>query len=54
MKIVSVLGSRNRAGRTAQLNEALVQGSSAGGSACEAVFLTELNVERCRQCDAAG
>ena len=54
MEILSILGSRNHAGRTAQSVEALVRGASAEGAVCSQVFLTSLNIERCRQCDEAG
>ena len=52
MKILSIVGSRNPEGRTALSAEAFIQG--AGGAEGEIVMLTELDVERCRQCDEEG
>lgn len=61
MKILSLIGSRNRAGRTAQCSEAVIAGAEAHarragvpGAEAEQVFLTEVRIERCRQCDAGG
>ncbi len=47
-------GSRNRQGQTARAVNAVCQGVAAAGGTTETVFLTELNLERCRQCEADG
>jgi len=54
MKVLAVLGSRNHEGRTARATEALLEGARAGGAETESVYLTELQVERCRQCEDHG
>ena len=54
MHIVAILGSRNPKGRTAQATNALLQGASQAGSTTETIFLTERNIERCRQCEDTG
>ena len=54
MKVIAILGSRNPKGRTAQAVEALIEGLRAGGAETETVFLPELKIERCRQCDDEG
>jgi multimeric flavodoxin WrbA len=54
MKALMVLGSRNPEGRTATAAKALLEGLASEGGHGEEVFLTEMNIERCRQCDAAG
>ena len=51
MKVIAILGSRNPKGQTARACDALLEG--AAGDA-ERVFLPELRIERCRQCDANG
>lgn len=54
MKCVIFLGSRNPQGQTAQIADALAEGLSAAGGEVEKVFLTECELERCRQCDEQG
>ena len=54
MKVLAILGSRDRQGRTARATEALLGGVREAGGEVESVFLTELAVERCRQCDERG
>jgi len=54
MKIVMVSGSRNRKGRTARSLEAIGKGAAKAGVVSEYIFLPELNIERCRQCDPDG
>ena len=54
MKIVMISGSRNREGRTAQALAAVATGIAAAGGNSEIVFLPELNIERCRQCEKDG
>jgi len=54
MNILFVSGSRNREGRTARAVNAVLEGAKEAGSDVELVFLPELNLERCRQCDQNG
>lgn len=54
MKIFAVLGSRNHEGQTARATGALTSGAKGAGAEVESIFLTELAIERCRQCDANG
>ena len=54
MKYLIVLGSRNPEGRTAKAAEALREGLSDGGSDGQKVFLPEMKIERCRQCESNG
>ncbi|MGC9453252.1 MAG: flavodoxin family protein [Phycisphaerae bacterium] len=54
MKCLILIGSRNPQGQTAQVADALTEGFSAAGGEVEKVFLTECELERCRQCDEQG
>ncbi len=54
MQILILSGSRDRKGRTAQAIEAIRRGVAKAGGNSEAIFLTELAIERCRQCDKDG
>jgi multimeric flavodoxin WrbA len=54
MKVAAIIGSRDREGKTALAAKALLDGMSAKGAEVESVFLTELNIERCRQCNPNG
>jgi multimeric flavodoxin WrbA len=54
MKVVCLSGSRTREGQTARAVEALARGLEAGGARCQRHFLPELQLDRCRQCDADG
>jgi multimeric flavodoxin WrbA len=54
MQILILSGSRNREGQTARAINAVCKGISEAGGNSETLFLTELNLERCRQCDADG
>ena len=54
MNILIVSGSRNPEGRTARAVNAVLEGAKEAGSDVELVFLPELNLERCRQCDQNG
>ena len=54
MKLVAISGNRNPEGRTARAANAFLQGATSGGSQSELIFLPELNIERCRQCDENG
>ena len=54
MKVLIISGSRNPEGQTARAIGGLVRGVRDAGASAEVVFLPELTIERCRQCDAAG
>jgi NAD(P)H-dependent FMN reductase len=54
MQILILSGSRNREGQTARAIDAIRQGISDAGGESECLFLPELNLERCRQCDPDG
>ena len=54
MKVLAILGSRNHDGQTARATGALTAGAKGAGGEVESIFLTELAVERCRQCDENG
>ena len=54
MNIIMLSGSRNREGRTARVLEAIGKGFLSAGGNSEIIFLPELNVERCRQCNPDG
>lgn len=54
MKLLTLSGSRNRQGRTAQAIAALHEGFKSGGGTAESVFLLDLKLERCRQCESDG
>jgi multimeric flavodoxin WrbA len=54
MKTLIISGSRNPEGQTAQAAGAFLEGIRAAGGEGEIVFLPEMTVERCRQCDADG
>jgi multimeric flavodoxin WrbA len=54
MQILILSGSRNREGQTARAIKAIQKGVSEGKGKSEAIFLTELKLERCRQCEADG
>ena len=54
MKTILISGSRNRAGQTASAAQAFVDGCSSAGGQVEQVFLPEMKIERCRQCEDDG
>jgi len=54
MKILAVVGSRNPDGTTAGAISVLLEGVAATGSQGEIIFLTESQIERCRQCEESG
>ncbi|MFP3936730.1 MAG: flavodoxin family protein [Phycisphaerae bacterium] len=54
MKCIILLGSRNPQGQTAQVVDALAEGFSSAGGDTEKVFLTECELDSCRQCDRQG
>jgi len=46
-----VSGSRNREGRTARAMAAVGKGILSAGGTWESIFLPELAIEKCRQCE---
>ncbi len=54
MKLLIVSGSRNPEGQTASASKALLEGVTGEGSQGEEVFLPQMKVERCRQCNDDG
>lgn len=53
-KILILSGSRNPGGRTARIINAIRKGASEAGADIGTIFLPELKLERCRQCEANG
>jgi len=54
MKVVIILGSRNPDGQTARAAKASLQGIEDAGGEGEMIFLPQLRIESCRQCDDNG
>ncbi len=54
MKILFISGSKNREGRTAGAINTIIEAAEKAGAETETVFLPELKLEHCRQCDADG
>lgn len=54
MKLLVISGSRNRKGQTARAAAALAEGAALAGCETESVFLPDLRIERCRQCEDDG
>jgi NAD(P)H-dependent FMN reductase len=54
MKILILSGSKNRKGKTASAIEAIRKGIAKGKGETESIFLTELTLEKCRQCNPDG
>ena len=54
MKTLVISGSRNPEGRTASLINALCRGMSTAGSDSEVIYLPQMNIELCRQCNDDG
>jgi NAD(P)H-dependent FMN reductase len=54
MHILMISGSKNKEGRTAQAMKAVSDGAVKAGSTTEFIFLPEMKIERCRQCDING
>ena len=54
MKAVVILGSRNPEGQTARAAGAFVEGLESAGGEGESLFLPQMTIERCRQCDERG
>lgn len=54
MKSVMIMGSRNPEGQTAAAAEAFRAGYENQGGVIKQVFLPEMHIESCRQCDLRG
>lgn len=54
MKLVAISGSRNPEGQTARAANAFLQGAKTDGNQSELIFLPQINIERCRQCEDNG
>lgn len=54
MNVLIISGSRNPNGQTASAGDALLEGINNSGGQGEQVFLPQMNIERCRQCDDNG
>ncbi len=54
MTVLAILGSRNPNGQTAKVTGALRDGVKDQGGECEQVFLPQMKIERCRQCEDDG
>jgi len=54
MKVIIILGSRNPEGQTAKTAMALQGGLTEKGAQVENVFLPQMKIERCRQCNENG
>lgn len=55
MQLLAISGSRNHEGQTARAINAICHGfTRASGGGTECVFLPDLKLERCRQCDTNG
>jgi multimeric flavodoxin WrbA len=54
MRYTIVLGSRNPTGQTARAAQAAQEGLASAGGEGDLVYLPQLEIERCRQCDANG
>lgn len=54
MQVLALSGSRNRQGKTAQAINAILKGVDKAGGNSESIFLTELALEKCRQCNDDG
>ena len=54
MQFVIVLASRNPKGQTARAAQAMRDGLVGTGAKGEFIYLPQLQIERCRQCDANG
>ncbi len=54
MKTLVISGSRNPLGRTASLIKALCKGIATAGGDSEVLYLPQMNIEVCRQCNDDG
>jgi len=54
MNVLAICGSRNPAGQTARALNALVAGAESAGCSSDIVYLPELELQACRQCEDDG
>ena len=54
MQFVIVLGSRNQVGQTARAAQAMRDGLQQAGAQGQLVYLPQLQIQRCNQCDDKG
>jgi multimeric flavodoxin WrbA len=54
MRAIIILGSRNPEGQTARAAGAFVAGIESAGGESESLFLPQMKIDRCRQCDERG
>lgn len=54
MKVLLLSGSRNPRGKTARAASALLRGAALKAATTEALFLPQMTIERCRQCEDNG
>ncbi len=54
MKILAIIGSKENGVQTAKAVNALLSGAKAKGAECEELYLTKLDIERCKQCGKDG
>jgi multimeric flavodoxin WrbA len=54
MKTLIMVGGRSSKGRTAQAAQSLAEGLESRGVETKTVYLPEMSIERCRQCDDDG
>jgi len=54
MKILMLSGSKNHEGRTAGILEVVSRGAENAGAETETLFLCDMNLEYCRQCNPDG
>lgn len=54
MKILALSGSKNHQGKTAQAINAIIKGVDKAGAKSECIFLIDLSLEHCRQCNNDG
>ena len=54
MKVLLLSGSRNPQGKTARAASALLRGAALKAATTEALFLPQMTIERCRQCEDNG
>jgi len=54
MQVIVISGSRNPNGQTAAAGDAFLAGIAEAGGTGQQVFLPQMNIERCRQCEDHG
>jgi len=54
MNIIGIIGSKDPRGRTAKAARALLRGAGRADASWEMIFLSTLDIRRCRMCDMDG